>query len=93
MNFVATFLLPYLVPVIGPMVVALAKALVDRVGVRIPKVFYPTVASAISGVSAALVGLTIPGVPPAVSAAIVGLASVGVREVYDQVKNFTEKNP
>ena len=92
MDWLVSWLLPSVVAVLGPAVVAGAKHFVPVAMEKVPKAMLPTVASLVSGAAAMLVGFSIPGVPPAVSAALVGLAGVGIREVYDQVRHYSEKN-
>lgn len=88
----ASHVIPALVATAGPIVVAFSKKYGPLAVSKVPKAFLPVVSALISTIAGLLAGYSIPGLPTYVSAPIVGLASVGVREIFDQVKQAYDQS-
>jgi hypothetical protein len=97
-NWMAGYVVPAVVAVLTPAVMAGIKRLIGEFEDRVPKAMIPTVAPIVGMlIELALNLLTglqgIPGLPPAISGAVLGAVGVWVREFLDQWKKAFQQPP
>lgn len=98
-SWLAGYVLPALVAILTPIVIAVIKWLITEFEMRVPKAMLPTIAPIVGAILEAALSIVsqatgIPGLPPGISGALLGAVGNWLRELVDQwKKHFQTETP
>jgi hypothetical protein len=98
-SWFAGYVMPALVAVLTPIVIAAIKWLIAEFEMTVPKAMLPTIAPIVGAILEAALGMVsqaagIPGLPPGISGALLGAVGNWLRELVDQwKKHFQSETP
>lgn len=93
LEWIASYVVPAMLAVLTPVILAGVTKLVAFLKGRIPKAAYPTVAPILGALLEFISGIqVIPGLPPGVSGMILGAVGTWLRELVDQWRKAVDPN-